>query len=56
MRLTVEAKDALKSLILLGYPRNKARKAVATAIEMLPNEAAQHDFEKVFRAAMYALR
>ncbi len=55
MRWTEEAKDALKVLVELGYPRNNARKAIATAIDTISDEAT-HDFEKVFRAAMCALR
>jgi Holliday junction resolvasome RuvABC DNA-binding subunit len=55
MILTTEAKEALKSLVHLGYPRQSAKKAVWIAMKTIP-ESSAHDFERIFRAAMTALR
>lgn len=47
--------DVLSTLIHLGYPRTKARKAVRKAVKKIPNWST-HDFGKLFRAAMKMLR
>jgi Holliday junction resolvasome RuvABC DNA-binding subunit len=47
--------DVLSTLIHLGYPRAKARKAVRKAVKKIPNWST-HDFGKLFRASMKALR
>lgn len=53
--LTGAANDALTRLIYIGYPAKRAKKAVMKAMSSLPEEAT-HSFEKIFRAAMVALR
>ena len=54
-KFSSEAKDALSRLIYLGYPRNRARRAVIKALKSIPEDTALN-FEKIFRAAMIALR
>lgn len=46
--------DALSALVNLGYARPVAQKAIEAAIEKDPDAA--KDFEKLFRAAMAAIR
>lgn len=46
--------DALSALVNLGYPRAAAEKAIAGAIAKEPEVA--HEFERLFRAAMGAIR
>ena len=46
--------DALSALVNLGYQRPVAQKAIETAVEKDPEAA--RDFEKLFRAAMAAIR
>jgi Holliday junction DNA helicase RuvA len=46
--------DALSALVNLGYPRPAAQKAIEAAIAKEPEAA--HDFERLFRAAMGAIR
>jgi holliday junction DNA helicase RuvA len=46
--------DALSALVNLGYPRPVAQKAIETAIQK--DAEAAHDFERLFRAAMAAIR
>jgi holliday junction DNA helicase RuvA len=46
--------DALSALVNLGYARPIAQKAIETAIAKDPHAAA--DFDKLFRAAMAAIR
>ncbi len=53
-RHTPVGEDALSALINLGYPRPIAQKAIETAVEKNPEAA--NDFEKLFRAAMAAIR
>jgi Holliday junction DNA helicase RuvA len=50
--------DVLSALVNLGYPRAVAEKAVAAATEAAKNAegAGQLDFERLFRAAMTAVR
>ena len=47
------AEDVLSALVNLGYPRPVAQKAVETAAK---DAAVSGDFEKLFRAAMSAVR
>lgn len=47
------AEDVLSALVNLGYPRAVAQKAVETAAK---DAAAAADFEKLFRAAIAAVR
>jgi hypothetical protein len=54
-RLVDPAKDAYEWLIYLGYPNNRARKAILKAVAAI-NEDTPPTFEKLFRAAMVALR
>ncbi|HEY4355429.1 MAG TPA: Holliday junction branch migration protein RuvA [Acidobacteriaceae bacterium] len=51
--LGATADDVLSALINLGYPRPSAQKAVETAAK---DPAVAGDFEKLFRAAMSAVR
>jgi Holliday junction DNA helicase RuvA len=47
------AEDVLSALVNLGYPRPVAQKAVESAAK---DAAVASDFEKLFRAAMSAVR
>jgi Holliday junction DNA helicase RuvA len=47
------ADDVLSALVNLGYPRPVAQKAVETAAK---DSAVASDFERLFRAAMSAVR
>jgi len=47
------ADDVLSALVNLGYPRPVAQKAVETAVK---DSAVSGDFERLFRAAMSAVR
>lgn len=49
------AKDALEQLVYLGYPRNRARKAIRKAVAAIRQDDPP-TFEQLFRAAMVALR
>ena len=49
------AKDAYDQLIYLGYPRNRARKAILKAVAAIRQDNPP-TFEQLFRAAMIALR
>ena len=51
--LGATAEDVLSALVNLGYPRPVAQKAVESAAK---DAAASGDFEKLFRAAMAAVR
>lgn len=51
--LGATADDVLSALVNLGYPRPIALKAVETAAK---DSAVSHDFEKLFRASMAAVR
>jgi Holliday junction DNA helicase RuvA len=51
--LGATAEDVLSALVNLGYPRPVAQKAVETAAK---DAAVSGDFEKLFRAAMAAVR
>jgi Holliday junction DNA helicase RuvA len=51
--LGVVADDGLSALVNLGYPRAVAQKAVETAAK---DAAVRGDFERLFRAAMSAVR
>ena len=51
--LGATAEDVLSALVNLGYPRPVAQKAVETAAK---DAAVAGDFEKLFRAAMSAVR
>ena len=51
--LGATAEDVLSALVNLGYPRPVAQKAVETAAK---DAAVSGDFEKLFRAAMSAVR
>jgi len=51
--LGATAEDVLSALVNLGYPRPIAQKAVETAAK---DSAGSADFEKLFRAAMAAVR
>ncbi len=51
--LGVVADDVLSALVNLGYPRAAAQKAVETAAK---DASASGDFERLFRAAMGAVR
>jgi Holliday junction DNA helicase RuvA len=51
--LGVVADDVLSALVNLGYPRAVAQKAVETAAK---DAAVRGDFERLFRAAMSAVR
>ena len=48
------AEDVLSALVNLGYQRANAQRAIETAVEKEP--AAKENFEKLFRAAMVAIR